>query len=178
MTQIALSPASRLRCRIQSLFGRKAAVRISGRAALSDSSVDIGPLMEATRQAIFAGLLPVANRHGLHVAPEVSLAAVFTIQGRGSADSETAQRALRQKRVDFLLIDGSARPILAIDCVGESEWRDRALRRDRLKRQAFEKAQLPLLELMGGDTLEDDLYQVEALLEALIREGRTGRRAA
>ena len=177
MTSVVLPLLSRMMASLHALVGPASEARVSGRAALALSSVGTNPLMETTRQAVFAALRPVAERHGLHVAPEVSLAAVFTIHG-AAADSAASQRALRHKRVDFLLIDGAARPVLAIDCCDRGEWHDRALRRDRLKRQAFEKAHLPLLALTGGPALDDDIDHVDALLRDLAREGRAGHRAA
>ncbi|MCK0167508.1 DUF2726 domain-containing protein [Jannaschia sp. S6380] len=155
--------------------------RLSGRDALSLASVATGPLLEETRRDLFAGLRAIADPHGLHVAPEVSLGALFTIHGRGD-EMSTALRALRHKRVDFVLLDGAAQPVVAIDCVAGGQWRNRAIRRDQLKRDVFHKAGLPLLELFGGDALEADMAHVEAILTDIARTAaspkRPDRRAA
>lgn len=154
---------------------RRSQTRLSGRDALSLATVATGPLLEATRRELFVRLRGVADPHGLHVAPEVSLGALFTIHGSND-EMGTALRALRHKRVDFVLLDGSAEPVIAVDCVAGGEWRNRAVRRDRLKRDVFEKARLPLLELAGGDALEADIEHVEAILRDIARSASSPRR--
>ncbi|CUH07252.1 hypothetical protein JSE7799_00013 [Jannaschia seosinensis] len=165
-------------------FGRARtypAHRIEGLDALEASTLATRPILESTRQYMFLRLREIAHRHELHVAPEVSLAAIFTVCADAPELGAEAVRALRNKRVDFLLIDGAANAVLAIDCPATGMTGARAMR-DGIKLRAFEKACLPLLELMGGPTLDADMARVEDVLASRALHASAGgtadRRAA
>ncbi|MEM9797485.1 MAG: DUF2726 domain-containing protein [Pseudomonadota bacterium] len=159
--------------------GSERSNRVSGFDALAGASVGTGPLMSQGQNDMFQRLCDLANPRGFHVAPEVSLGAIFTIQGAGEQGSGAeAIRALRHKTVDFLLLDGSATPVMAIEYRGESRWRDKALKRDRLKRRAFEKAGLSLVELRAPEDWDEDLATIATLLDEGGKPGARDRHAA
>ena len=166
---------------LRRLFGTRAHTvppdRLRGLDALCATRLAVRPILESTRQYVFLHLREVAHRHDLHVAPEVSLGAVFTVDADGSEAGAEAIRALRRKRVDFLLIDGKANAVLAVDCRPGEAPSGRPMR-DPIKRRAFEKARLPFLELAGGRTIADDMARVEAMLRTRAEEPAADRRAA
>ncbi len=149
--------------RFAALFSRpQADGRSSDYAALLEASVAASPMLDNDRRALFMQLCCVAHRHGLHVAPEVSLDTIFTVKGGEAMDR--AQKALHGKRVDFVLLNGSAWPVLAIDHVGENP------RGDRAKLRAFERARITLLEVCGGAALEDDMDYIDLVLTDILDE--------
>ncbi|WP_298434311.1 DUF2726 domain-containing protein [uncultured Jannaschia sp.] len=155
-----------------------ATARLSGVDDLASVSLGVRSLVDEGRAALFGRLCELAHRHGLHVAPEVSLMAVFTIDGGAEGRGLSLRKALRSKRVDFLLVDGSARPVLALDCAGGDRWRDRALRRDRLKRRAFAQARIPWLVLCGAPDFAEEVDLIEDRIRARLAETGGGRSAA
>ncbi|MEM7489148.1 MAG: DUF2726 domain-containing protein [Pseudomonadota bacterium] len=154
---------------LRALFRRspsdRAVSRISSAEIIDTAAVAVAPLMDAARHDRFQQLCAIAHERGLHVAPEVSLGALFTLASpNGQPGLEEAAKALRGKRVDFVLIDGSANAVLAIDHRGDGRWRGRALRRDLLKRRAFERADIPLVEIGGPEDWAEDRGRILRLL--------------
>ena len=177
------TPLSRLASMMPDWGDNPGTSRQSGNDLLDTTRIAAGPLMDEGRRSLFMHLCVLARSHDLHVAPEVSLGALFTFDGlSGSGVDHGAAKALRHKRVDFVLLDGAARPIAALDYRGVSEWRGRALLRDRLKRKAFEKAGIPLLEVMGAAPFTKDLIELEATIHLMMSDPGPGpgmdRRAA
>ncbi|SFI60194.1 DUF2726 domain-containing protein [Jannaschia pohangensis] len=158
MSDVTTTPLSRFFGRLSRRFPSE---RITELHALNAATVDTAPLLEANRQFVFLHLRDLAGRHGLHVAPAVSVDSILTIRAGLSGGSDATERAMQHMRVDFLLMDGAARPVLAIDCVCPN------VSPDNLKSRIFEKARLPLLDLAGGDALEADMTLIETTLLAL-----------
>ncbi|MEM8851255.1 MAG: DUF2726 domain-containing protein [Pseudomonadota bacterium] len=149
----------------RNLWGGSGSRRVSSVEVIDTTPIAAAPLLDELRRGRFVQLCEIAHERGLHVAPEVSLGALFTLDHPASRQgAEDVAKALRGKRVDFVLIDGAAQAVLAIDYRGEGPWRGRALRRDRLKRRAFEKADIPLIELGGQDDWPDDRARILRLL--------------
>ncbi|MEM7640947.1 MAG: DUF2726 domain-containing protein [Pseudomonadota bacterium] len=149
----------------RSLWGAPGSRRVSSVEAMDSTRVAAAPLLDELRRGRFIQLCEIAHERGLHVAPEVSLGALFTLDHPArQQEAEDVAKALRGKRVDFVLIDGAAQAVLAIDYRGDGPWRGRALRRDRLKRRAFEKADIPLIELGGPSDWTDDRARIIRLL--------------
>jgi hypothetical protein len=136
-------------------------------AAVSPAAeTSVSPAASAVDEDLFLRLCDLAHDRGLHVAPDVALSSIFTISdGRSGEVLTDAVRALAVERVDFVLIDGAANPILALNDTGHRPWRSRAARRDRLKRRAFEKASLPLFDLGPVEEWAIDRDRIVRLLD-------------
>jgi len=158
MSQLGTTPLSRLFGRLSRRFPTE---RITSLHAVDAASVETAPLLEANRQFVFLHLRDLASRHGLHVAPEVSVESILTIRAGEPGHGLAAERAMAHKRVDFLLMDGAARPVLAVDCICPD------VAPDHVKQRIFEKAKLPLIALTGGDALLSDMASIATTLANL-----------
>lgn len=137
--------------------------RRSGRAGVADLCAHSGRAEE--REETFRRVSDLARTHGLHIAPSVALGAVFSVRdGRRSAVSQAARSALFQERVDMLLLDRGARPVLAIDhCPPDATGRG-APGRNRVKSRLFDRAGLPIVTLQGLAKWDRDRGRIELRL--------------
>jgi len=79
------------------------------------------------------------------------------------ADSNLAFRSINSKRVDFLIIDASGDPQLAIEYHGSGHFQGNAKARDAVKRLIFRKVGIPLLEFKEGvsaDNVRDEVNKI------------------
>ncbi|GIT90765.1 hypothetical protein JANAI62_12200 [Jannaschia pagri] len=125
------------------------------------------------RERVFTHVSDLAHRHGLHVAPSVAMGAVFSVlDGRLAGRATGARSALAHARVDVLLLDRAARPVLALDHAPQAAMSRAERGQLRLKAQMFERAGLPLLILHGLAQWDDDKITIEAKLALL--QGTSG----
>lgn len=80
-----------------------------------------------------------------------------------SADA-AAYRAINAKRVDMLVIDTFAQPILAIEHQGSGHYQTDAAARDAIKREALRKAGVGFLEVFDHQDKSDILNQVSSAI--------------
>ncbi|WP_371157378.1 DUF2726 domain-containing protein [Jannaschia sp. 2305UL9-9] len=120
------------------------------------------------REWVFVRLSRLAHSNALHIAPSVALGSVFSVRdGRRSRHSTGARSALSHERVDILLLDRAAHPVLALDHATE-DMPDRATRqRVATKIKLFERAGLPLMMLHGVCGWDDDRDAIESRLAAI-----------
>lgn len=120
------------------------------------------------REVVFAKLSSLAHRHGLHIAPSVAMGSVFSVRdGRRSNQSSGARSALSHERVDILLLDRSAEPVLALTHATEDGLSRANRQRTKAKVQLFERAGLAMITLNGLTEWEDDSRAVEQRLAAI-----------
>lgn len=74
---------------------------------------------------------------------------------RTQAMNDRAFKSINSKRVDFLVIDPSGMPALAIEYHGTGHHRGNARDRDAVKHVALDKAQLPLIVIHPGTSRSD-----------------------
>lgn len=98
---------------------------------------------------------------------EVSMAAfIKTDYGADAKAQERAFSAYRGKRVDFLLIDASGLPMLAVEYNGTGhDLSDDAEDRMKVKRRVLERVGLPLLEIPAKTTKAEVKRRVDAMLK-------------
>ena len=60
---------------------------------------------------------------------------------------DLAFRSINSKRLDFLVIDRSGMPALAVEYQGHGHYQNRAFMRDAVKREAVRKANIEFLEI-------------------------------
>ncbi|MCY4440137.1 MAG: DUF2726 domain-containing protein [Deltaproteobacteria bacterium] len=86
---------------------------------------------------------------GHRVMAQTSLGEI--IAPRNTSASEEARdlafRSINSKRLDFLVIDRSGMPALAVEYQGHGHYQNRAFMRDAVKREAVRKAGVPFLEI-------------------------------
>ncbi|MEL6585990.1 MAG: DUF2726 domain-containing protein [Pseudomonadota bacterium] len=117
------------------------------------------------REEVFARLCVLAHRKGFHVAPGVAIGGVLRVRdGRKRGTVHGAKRALAQERVDALILDRTAWPLLAIN-LAEADRKSRAGRR-RLaqKTRLFSRAGLSLLHLGGTEDWDKNQTLIEGAL--------------
>jgi len=85
---------------------------------------------------------------------EVSMGSFMGTSNAGvrKSISVRAFKSFNSKRVDFLVIDASGKPKLAIEYHGSGHYQGNAEDRDAVKRFALKKAGIPLLEISEGAT--------------------------
>ena len=142
--------------RLPAFFGKRA------QAARGDADLPAG---QEEREILFNRVAKLAYRHGLHVAPAVSLAAVFSVRdGRRAHSANRAQSALASERVDVLILDRAGRPMLAVDYPNNAHSGRAETRRLRIKARVFDRGGLPLISLRGLQDWEQDGTRIDALL--------------
>lgn len=87
---------------------------------------------------------------GWHVCPQVRIADFLTVTGGSDKARFTANSRIRQRSVDFLLIDGDARPRLVIELDDNSHHRKDRRRRDAQNDAAYEQAGVPVRHIRPG----------------------------
>lgn len=85
-----------------------------------------------------------------------------------ASPDETAFRAVNSKRVDLLIVDGSSRPLHAIELQGIGHHVGPAAVRDAVKKEALRKAGIGYVEVIPGDTPSE----VRAMVGKLARRDR------
>ena len=124
-------------------------------------------LMGREQGRVYAALLDWAAPRGLRVSTEVSLAALFTVTHAQKAEQWRAWGKIKQKYLDFLVLDETCRPLCGVEYHGTGHFQGDAAARDAVKRRAFALAGLPLVEV-GPDTAPGAV--AEAVARALGEE--------
>ena len=97
-----------------------------------------------------------------------------TIAPSNTSGSEAARglafRSINSKRLDFLVIDRSGMPALAVEYQGHGHYQNRAFMRDAVKREAVRKAGVPFLEIPA----EYDVTVEENRIRAALRPDQKG----
>lgn len=120
------------------------------------------------REWVFVRLSRLAHSNALHVAPSVALGSVFSVRdGRKSCLSMGARNALSHERVDILLLNRAAHPVLALDHATEDNPSRATRRRIEAKIKLFERAGLPLMMLRGVTGWNDDRDAIDARLASI-----------
>lgn len=119
------------------------------------------PLLNRSEQRVFAHLeLQVAEvAADWKVMCQVSLGEIL------ASKSKEAFLAVNSKRVDFLIVDGQSRPLLAIEYQGSGHYQASAAARDAVKREALRRAGIGFAEIASGDK-PSELRAVVAKLAA------------
>jgi hypothetical protein len=110
-----------------------------------------------------------ANRPGWRVSFEVSMGAFIktTVYDPENRELKAAFSSYNSKRVDFLLIDKSGHPVLAVEYHGSGhDLSDDAPDRMQVKRLALNQAGIPLVEIEAGTSRSDILRAVTDKLAA------------
>ena len=93
----------------------------------------------------------------------------------GSEESrDLAFRSINSKRLDFLVIDRSGMPALAVEYQGHGHYQNRAFMRDAVKREAVRKANIRFLEISA----EYDAAIVENQVRSALLPSPASRRAS
>lgn len=98
---------------------------------------------------------PLAAMRPKHrILAEVSMGSFLRTSDKGvrRSISSRAFKSFNSKRVDFLVIDASGQPKLAIEYHGSGHYQSNSEERDAVKRLALKKAGIPLLEINEGAT--------------------------
>ena len=88
-------------------------------------------------------------------------------------DRELARRSINSKRLDFLVINRSGWPHLAVEYQGHGHYQDRAFMRDAVKREALRKAGVEFLEIPA----DYDAEELERRIRSLSQQGRARERS-
>lgn len=110
---------------------------------------------------------------GHRVLAEVGLPAFMKFKGTGSGRSaiQSAFNAISRKRVDFLVIDKTGQPVLAVEYHGSGHYQGNAKIRDAAKREALSAAKLTLLEIHKEDTPEATCQCIREALTGPVSSG-------
>ena len=86
---------------------------------------------------------------GHRVMAQTSLGEIIAPQtASGSEEArDLAFRSINSKCLDFLVIDRSGMPALAVEYQGHGHYQDKAFMRDAVKREAIRKASIKFLEI-------------------------------
>lgn len=82
------------------------------------------------------------------------------------SDDREAHASVNAKRADFVLVDADGLPALVIEYQGGGHHQGNAAARDKVKRAALAKADVPLLEVYPKQSRAEVLASVEAMLDA------------
>lgn len=109
------------------------------------------PLMNKSEYGVFCRLekLLSASHRGYRVFSQVSLGEIL-----GSNDQQ-AYLAINSKRADFVIIDWSGQPIAVVEYHGSGHFKDDAIVRDAVKREACSNAGIAFIELSSSYTDAD-----------------------
>lgn len=80
-------------------------------------------------------------------------------------DRELARRSINSKRLDFLVINRSGWPHLAVEYQGHGHYQGRAFMRDAVKREALRKAGVEFLEIPAEYDAEEQERQIRSILQ-------------
>ena len=86
---------------------------------------------------------------GHRVMAQTSLGEIIAPRSASGSDKarDLAFRSINSKRLDFLVIDRSGMPALAVEYQGHGHYRNRSFMRDAVKREAVRKARIQYLEI-------------------------------
>ena len=106
---------------------------------------------------------------GRRVMAQTSLGEVIgTRSASGTEEArDPAFRSINSKRLDFLVIDRSGMPVLAVEYQGHGHYQNNAFMRDAVKREAVRKAGIRLVEIPA----EYDEAVLENQLRSELRPG-------
>jgi len=109
------------------------------------------PLMNKSEYGVFCRLekLLSASHRGYRVFSQVSLGEIL-----GSNDQQ-AYLAINSKRADFVIIDWSGQPIAVVEYHGSGHFKEDAIVRDAVKREACSNAGIAFIELSSSYTDAD-----------------------
>lgn len=104
---------------------------------------------------------------------QTSLGEVIAPQSTSGFDEELAFRSINSKRLDFLVVDRTGMPALAVEYQGHGHYQNRAFMRDAVKREAVRRAQIPFLEITAEYAAEAEEDRIRAALQPRpVREER------
>ena len=130
------------------------------------SRVDFEPrrLLNKSEYGILKVLEKITGEigRGHRVMAQTSLGEIIAPQtASGSEEArDLAFRSINSKRLDFLVIDRSGMPALAVEYQGHGHYQNRAFMRDAVKREAVRKARIEFLEVPAqydATILEDQI---------------------
>ena len=86
---------------------------------------------------------------GHRVMAQTSLGEIIAPRSASGSDEarDLAFRSINSKRLDFLVIDRTGMPALAVEYQGHGHYQNRAFMRDAVKREAVRKARIRFLEI-------------------------------
>ena len=86
---------------------------------------------------------------GYRVMAQTSLGEIIAPQAASGSEEtrDLAFRSINSKRLDFLVIDRTGMPSLAVEYQGHGHYQNRAFMRDAVKREAVRKAKIRFLEI-------------------------------
>jgi hypothetical protein len=88
-------------------------------------------------------------------APEWRIMAQVNLGEILSSSDKMAFSSINSKRVDMLIVDQNAKPIIAIEYQGEGHFQGNAVQRDAVKAAALLKGGIRLIEIFPNDTKGD-----------------------
>jgi len=101
---------------------------------------------------------------GYHIFPNMRIADIMDpVDGEGFYKR---LYAILPKHVDFLICDSYFKPIVAIEVNGSSHYRPDRIERDKLVKQAFSDANLPLEVVNVGTSFINSVSRVKSHLTA------------
>ena len=117
------------------------------------SKVDFEPrrLLNRSEYAILQNLENISRQvgGGHRVMAQTSLGEVIAPHAASGLDEarDLAFRSINSKRLDFLVIDRTGMPALAVEYQGHGHYQNGAFMRDAVKREAVRKAGIRFLEI-------------------------------
>ena len=164
--------------------GRWATERVPDASRLGDpkpqmefiSRVDFEPrrLLNKPEYGILQVLERLAREigGGHRVMAQTSLGEIIAPSNTSGSEAarDLAFRSINSKRLDFLVIDRSGMPALAVEYQGHGHYQNRAFMRDAVKREAVRKAGVPFLEIPA----EYDVTVEENRIRAALRPDQGG----
>lgn len=104
---------------------------------------------------------------GHRVMAQTSLGEIIAPQSASGSEEarDLAFRSINSKRLDFLVIDRSGMPALAVEYQGHGHYQNRAFMRDAVKREAVRKARIQFLEIPA----EYDAMVLENQIRSMLR---------
>lgn len=109
--------------------------------------ISVRPVLNGEERALAARLdeLLALAPGRYRLLAQVSLDEIFTVTGGRDRKARFGVRGtFSQKRVDFLVVDPAARPVLGIEYQGSGHHKGNAAERDAAKARTFARAGLPL----------------------------------
>ena len=112
---------------------------------------------------------------GHRVMAQTSLGEIITPRSASGSDEarDLAFRSINSKRLDFLVIDRTGMPALAVEYQGHGHYQNRAFMRDAVKREAVRKAGIQFFEIPA----EFDGAVVENQIRSALRQPGSDRTA-
>lgn len=109
------------------------------------------PLMNKSEYGVFCRLekLLSTSHRGYRVFSQVSLGEIL------GSDDKQAYLAINSKRADFVIIDWSGQPIAVVEYHGSGHFKNDAIVRDAVKREACSNAGIAFIELSSSYTDAD-----------------------